>query len=108
MATIHEWLGLGGDPFPLPRVSIITPSMRPDNFSHVLEQYAAQTWGNRELIYVFNGPVDRMPNLERPDVRMIAVPPEHAAGMAMSAALWKRGASSCSGWMTMIFTGSII
>ena len=85
MATIHEWLGLGGDPFPLPRVSIITPSMRPDNFSQVLEQYAAQTWGNRELIYVFNGPVDRMPNLERPDVRMIAVPPEHAAGMAMSA-----------------------
>lgn len=34
---------------------------------------------------MFNGPVDRMPNLERPDVRMIAVPPEHAAGMAMSA-----------------------
>lgn len=87
MAVIHQWLGIGGDPLPRARASIITPSMRPGNFPHVLAQYEAQSWPSKELVYVFNGPENEMPRCDRPDVRMLHVPPEHAAGMAMNAGL---------------------
>lgn len=87
MATIHQWFGIGKNPFPMPRASIITPSMRPDRFAQVMAQYEAQTWPNKELVYVFNGRKDQMPEPDRPDVRAVHVPPEHAAGMAMNAGI---------------------
>lgn len=89
MAAIHRWLGLPRDPCPSARASIITPSMRPGNFSHVLAQYEAQTWPNKELVYVFNGPKNEMPRCDRPDVRLLHVPPEHAAGMVMNAGIMR-------------------
>lgn len=94
MAVIHRWLGVGGEPFAHESVSIITPSMRPGNFPRVLAQYEAQTWARKELVYVFNGPRSEMPRCERPDVRMVHVPPEHSAGMAMNAGLM-RSAGDC-------------
>lgn len=89
MAEIHGWLGLGGDPVPLPLASVVAPSSRAENFPDVLRRYEAQTWPNRELVFVFNGPAIAMPKAPkgRPDVRVIHVPPEYAVGSVMNAGL---------------------
>lgn len=85
MDEIHQWLGLEKRAVPIPKASVITPTMRPDNICHVLAQYEAQTWPNKELIYVFNGPQKDTPALPpRPDIKIVYLPLDHSAGMAMN------------------------
>lgn len=88
MAAIHRWLNLPGDPAPCPLASIVTPSCRKDNFHHVMRQYEAQTWPNKELIFVFNGLREDMPEMRgRDDARIVHVPAEYAVGSVMNAGL---------------------
>ncbi len=91
MEAIHSWLGIAGTPVPMPPVSIITPSMRPENQNHVLRQYERQTYPHKELIYVFNGDAAHAPSLPagREDMHILCVPREYSTGMVMNAGLQK-------------------
>lgn len=85
--AIHSWLGFP-DPMPAEKATIITPSMRRENFAHTLAQYESQSWPEKEFIYVFNGAPKQTPALEgRADVKILNVSEDHATGMAMNAGL---------------------
>lgn len=89
MAQIHQWLNLAGDPFPILKAGIITPSIRKDNFNFALSQYEMQNWPNKEFVYIFNGATQEMPSpqLGRKDIKIILIPSEYAAGMVMNAGI---------------------
>lgn len=85
MATIHEWLGLPADPRQAQKASLIVPSNRPQNFESVIAGYLSQTWPNKELLYVFNGPEMEMPRyVGREDIKMLRASGEQAIGMALN------------------------
>lgn len=87
MKAIHSWLGFQ-DPMPDEKASIITPSMRRENFTRALAQYESQSWPEKEFIYVFNGRREQTPALEaRPDVKILNAPEDQATGLAMNAGL---------------------
>lgn len=89
MAQIHRLLDLPGDPFPVAKASIITPSIRSINFPQAMRRYEDQTWPNKEFVYVFNGPEEDAPILSpsRDDIHIMRISQDHATGMAMNAGI---------------------
>lgn len=90
MAAFHKWLSLPVNPLVNEKASIITPSMRSGNFNAVYERYLAQTWPDKELVYVFNGRKQDLPLMpDSPDCKFLAVPDEFSTGMVMNAGIWQ-------------------
>lgn len=86
MASIHSLLGLGCEAFSLPLVSVVVPSMRPECIDHIVETYASQTWDPKELVYVFNGAQENIPDIPIKDnIKIIQVPFEYGLGMMVNA-----------------------
>lgn len=96
MDLIHSWLGLKKQAVSTEKATIITPSCRPENAIRAYEQYAAQTWENKEFIYVFNGSSEKMPNLpSRPDIQILCIPDEYSTGTVMNAGIEAASGAYC-------------
>lgn len=94
MDMIHGWIGLDVKAVTMPKASIITPSMRPENLEFVLKQYEDQTYPHKELVYAFNGSV--MPVLpKRPYIVAVQIPREYSTGMVMNAGIRKASGEYC-------------
>lgn len=90
--TWHGWLGLNRPAMEMPLATVLTPSMRPENQAQALARYRAQTWPNKEFVFVMNGDIEQADVLleearTSPDVRVIHVPREFSTGMVMNAGL---------------------
>jgi hypothetical protein len=72
-----------------PKATIITPTIRPRLLDRCVKQYDLQTYPNKELIIVFNGPnqhvksyVDFFKN--RSDIKLLTIPKEYFAGTSLN------------------------
>lgn len=83
MDEMESWLGLGSRTEAM--ASVIVPSMRPQNYAHAIAQYSGQNYANKELIYVYNGAWESMPQTSGDATHISHVPSEYTTGMAMNA-----------------------
>lgn len=83
---------------PLPRISIFTPSNRPQLAAKVVEQFQRQSYPEKELVYVFNA-VDPTSAREAcrdvPEVHFYSLPPEMNIGSCMNFAVSKASGQYC-------------
>ncbi|MBY6189177.1 glycosyltransferase [Microbulbifer agarilyticus] len=73
-----------------PLATVYTPTNRPQQIRHAIDQYDAQTYPNKELLLIFNGSSFDGRMLDeinaRKDVRWISIPEENFTGALMKAA----------------------
>lgn len=96
--TICERLEITHDWVEYPKVSVITPTIRPDFVARAIENYTTQSYPERELVVVYNGelPSNLPEGTARDDVRVAYVPSDRFAGAALNL-----GAELASGlWCT--------
>lgn len=84
MQDIHQWLGIPGNPFPEEEATIIAPSMRPNNFNHLVNAFNKQSWPRKELLYIYNGsPAQKPKQAAEKNIRIIDAQREQTTGFAM-------------------------
>jgi hypothetical protein len=72
-----------------PKATIITPTIRPKLLDRCVKQYDLQTYPNKELIIVFNGPNEHVKSHEdffknRADIKFLLIPNEYYAGTGLN------------------------
>jgi hypothetical protein len=72
-----------------PKATIITPTIRPKLLDKCVQQYDLQTYPNKELIIVFNGPKEHVKSHEnfssnRSDIKLLIIPNEYFAGTSLN------------------------
>jgi glycosyltransferase involved in cell wall biosynthesis len=72
-----------------PKATVITPTIRPKLIDRCIQQYDLQTYPNKELIIVFNGPNEHVESHEdyfkyRSDIKLLTIPNEYYAGTSLN------------------------
>ncbi|MFB9354148.1 glycosyltransferase family 2 protein [Sneathiella chinensis] len=89
--SICDAIGLGLTDEGAPKVSIITPTMRPGHTEQILANFHCQTYPNKELVIVVNGErdyFDRLQSrfLDHPDISVCFMPSDYFASSALNLA----------------------
>jgi hypothetical protein len=77
----HDWMEY-------PKVSIITPTYRQEQFKQCIKNYDNQTYPQKELIIIYNNNSNELPRLQEltntyEDIRFIRLPEEYFAGACL-------------------------
>jgi len=83
---ICELIGIRHDWEEYPKVSVITPTCRPDMVPQAIATYRKQSYPRRELILVYNGraPANLPEEIQPPDVQVVQVPGDRFAGASLN------------------------
>jgi hypothetical protein len=79
------------------KISVVSPTLRPENINTILENYDRQIYENKELVIVLNDDYDAYKELvslesERDYLKIIFLPEDHSAATALNL-----GSRHCSG-----------
>lgn len=98
LVEICRNLGIAHGEAPLPKISIFTPSNRPQLAEKVVEQFVKQTYPNKELVYVYNATnPQKLPEVvsSTEGLKFYSLPPEMNIGSCMNFAIGKASGDFC-------------
>jgi glycosyltransferase involved in cell wall biosynthesis len=100
LQTICNFLGIDHTWEEFPRVSLITPTKRPDMIPRALANYQSQKYPNKEWIIILNSAREDIPEIKQlcqkhPDISCIHVHEEKNIGACLNLAIQKASGEFC-------------
>lgn len=85
LQTICQYLGITHDWSEYPRVSLLCPISRPENFHDVQQIFERQTWPNKELVLVCHGFCPpKTEDSEQKNIRILSLPGDLSANAILN------------------------